>query len=191
MFYIVGSIVSCIIWGVLLALLLTAILFYLPGMLSARYGFTFAGLLLLVAGFCFFTFQSTLLAGGFKVKGYIPSANQIEQLGIGQTSPEAFGEELINRYPALQTHIRKIMEESSGMQREFSTVTESVRFIRAKLYRMVNNYIWRRVGWIVGGMFLLGFYFVNDASKQSRRTVVRRKRMPEGRKYNYKSKIEK
>ncbi|MDR1866248.1 MAG: hypothetical protein LBR08_11840, partial [Bacteroidales bacterium] len=155
-------------WGVLLALILTGVAFYLPKSVSSRYSHTPVGLLLLVIGFCFFAFQSVLLAGGFKVKGYVPSTDMIEQLGIDQTSPEAFADELTSQYPMLEKYIRKITDKGEAVQKDFATVAELARFMRNKLLRTVNNYIWRRVGWIAGGLFLLGFYFVNSASKQNR-----------------------
>jgi predicted PurR-regulated permease PerM len=169
MFHIFSDIVSSLFWGVVLALLLSVAVFYLPKMIAVRYGHTPLGIILLVAGFCFFAFQSTLLTGGFKLKGYIPSVQQIEPFVGGATTPEELGRELTERYPMLEKHIRKITDGGGKGQKEFTTAVELARFVRAALYRRVNHYIWRRAGWMVGGLFLLGFYFVNDASRQSRR----------------------
>jgi hypothetical protein len=169
MFYVIGDLIASVFWGVLIALLLTAALYFLPGMIYARYRHTLAGGILLVAGFCFFTFQATLCVGGFKLKGYIPSALQIEQFGGGATTLKELGRELTEQYPALEKHIRKITDNDGTAQKESATVADLAQFVRAGLYRRVNNYIRRRAGWIVGGIFLPGFYFVNNASRQNRR----------------------
>jgi predicted PurR-regulated permease PerM len=168
MFHIFSDIVSSLFWGVIFTLLLSVIVFYLPKMIAVRYGHTPLGILFLVVGFCFFAFQLTLLTGSFKLKGYIPSARQIEQLDIRATTLEEFGRELTEQYPMLEKYIRKIADNGGMIQKESATVADLVQFVRAKLYRMINNYIWRRVGWIIGGVLILGVYFVNDASRQTR-----------------------
>jgi hypothetical protein len=172
MFHVIGDMTSSLFWGVLLALIFTGVTFYIPKLVSSRYNHTPAGLFLLAVGFCFFTFQSFLLAGGFKIKGYIPTTVQIEQLGINQTSLNAFADELTGQYPMLEKYIGKITDKEETVQKDFETVAELAQFVRNKLCRIVDRYIWRRVGWIVGGLFILDFYFVSNALKQSRRSMI-------------------
>lgn len=49
MFTVMGSLISCLFWGVVTGLILTGLLFYLPKAIYVRFGYTLPLLLLLVA----------------------------------------------------------------------------------------------------------------------------------------------
>ncbi|MDR1130291.1 MAG: hypothetical protein LBK96_04855 [Prevotellaceae bacterium] len=167
MFQVIGNLMASVFWGVLIALLLTVILVYFPRMIYSRYGHKLAGIVLLIAGFCFFTFQSMLWVGGFKLKGYIPSVGQVEQLGIAVERADTFGDELANAYPMLKPFIGKTEQET--IRQSFSDQTDLITFYVREVRHKINRYLWRRTGWIAAGLLLLGCWLANDASKQSRR----------------------
>jgi predicted PurR-regulated permease PerM len=171
-FNIAGNLLASIFWGVLIAVLLTVALFKFPKMMYTRYSHTLAGGILLCAGFAFFTFQATLCVGGGKLKGYIPTVQQIEQTKIVTGQADALYSELITRYPGLEPFVGKAVME----KQTFASTTEAITFFIRLARKKINHYMWRRVAWIAGGCLLLGVYFANNASKQSRMTIATRHR---------------
>jgi hypothetical protein len=62
MFYFVTDIVMCVCWGLLISLILTGGLFYLPKLLVARYRYTPLHIALLAIVFCFLLYFSGIRA---------------------------------------------------------------------------------------------------------------------------------
>ncbi|MDR1338453.1 MAG: hypothetical protein LBK58_00080 [Prevotellaceae bacterium] len=164
----IGNLAASVFWGVLIALLLTVMLAYFPRMIYSKYGHNLAGIVLLIAGFCFFTFQSVLWVGGFKLKGYIPSVEQVERLGIAAERADTFGDELTNAYPMLKPFIEKTEQETT-LRQSFADQADLITFYVREVRHKINRYLWRRTGWIAAGLLLLGCLLANGASKQSRR----------------------
>jgi hypothetical protein len=167
LFGLAGNLLASVFWGTLIALLLTVMLVYFPRMICSRYQYKLVEVVLLIAGFCFFTFQSVLWVGGIKLKGYIPSVQQVEQLGIAVEQADAFGDEMAQAYPMLKTFIGKTERET--LRQTVVDQTDLIAFYVHEVRRKINHYLWRRAGWIAAGLLLLGFRLANDASKQGRR----------------------
>lgn len=91
MFTVIGNIIACVFWGVLISSILTGLLFCLPKAIHMRFGYTPPYILLLIIFFLFSAFQATLLTGGFKAKKYIKTAENLAISVLAETgySPES------------------------------------------------------------------------------------------------------
>lgn len=163
--FIFFNIVSCVIFGLLLALLLSGGLVLLMTKMFAPVKIKLFSWVLLLFMAIFVCYQSVLLIGGFYAKDYVgdignsliafvdSSRTAIGEVGNSLQPDRQILETLAEEYPMLQSYILDVNVEeyiNSGLSVPGIIVEE--------LNAMVNYYILRRVLWILA--FLLAGTFV-------------------------------
>jgi len=190
MFYVIGELVGCIFWGVLIAVGLSVLLFFIPRLLNPNYSFSPLAIISLVVIFLFLSFQSTLLVGSIKVKGYLPTKKQILSIlpeikneKFSLATFQATARELTADYPMLESFIETAAESLQGAGTNISSLADLADYYSNKIHSLVNKYMLRRIAWIAGGILLLTFYLYKDSSRQAntsrRRATTVRRRMPD------------
>lgn len=188
MIYFIGHLITSIAWGVLIAMLLTGLLFFVPRLLYSRYNHTAGSGILLLAGFFFFVFQGTLLAGSFKARQYIPFIG--ETIASYSSSPSAheiagtanYQEiqqiclRLSEQYPPLEKYINQIGRDLSEQDSAVAKPFDFVREFLIQLQKQINKYTGRRIGWITGGTILILLFLIHDANKQNKQFYIRQQR---------------
>lgn len=175
MFHLIGQMLSCVFIGLLISLVLIGILYFLPRLIVMRYSWKVSGILVLTVFFFFAWFQTTLLSGGFKVKGSVPTTQQIGELVqtlSGTLAPSSFGDvelgiieqRLTTQYPLLSPFLNDMTQKTGGVQGDALLSQYSRR-----IHQAINYYLLRRTLWLIGGLLVAGVLLGNDAIRQSRR----------------------
>lgn len=178
------SLVGYIVMPLLLALLITIIIIVIfVGVMRSLYprypSVSNISFLLGVSVLTIIVFvQSFLFCGGCYIKKYLNTVEEslnaivsVEDIkSISLEKPEAVRTMLIDEYPLLEKYI-------SGMEfPEIQTgLTDFVSYIRS----LINNYLWRRVGWLLGALIVIGGFLFYRADKDQKHAIYIRNRMME------------
>lgn len=181
MFAVLGDILGSIGWGILISVLLLVLICVLNKSFNGRTSFFLLNVFLLIVGFFFFLFQSTLLVGGIKAKGYINNVETLLQAFSSEISYASLDEQqmqeavrlLASEYPILETYAEDVSEEISGYLAETDVPLNFVEVIGYSLRAVINMYIFRRIGWLVFGFLLLTIGVIYAGSKNTVRTSTR------------------
>lgn len=159
--------ISALFWGILIGLIFSGFMMYLTHKIC--------GISYLIAGligtflFFFVTFQFTALIGANKAKNYI------DDLVV---STQATGENLDwvtvkDKYPSLEPYLGET-ERSS----------ESALDVATMITNSIDRYIWRRVGWIAGGIIVAFGVAIVGGVMEANRTSNHRRRTSGARRNN-------
>lgn len=181
MFAVLGDILGSIGWGILISVLLLIFICVLNKSFNGRASFSLLNVFLLIVGFFFFLFQSTLLVGGIKAKDYINNVETLLQTFSSEISYASLDEQqmqeavrlLASEYPILESYVEDVSEEISGYLAETDVPLNFVEVIGYSLRAVINMYILRRIGWLVFGFLLLTVGVVYAGSKDTVRTSTR------------------
>ena len=181
MFAVLGDILGSIGWGILISVLLLILICVLNKSFNGRASFTLLNVFLLIVGFFFFLFQSTLLVGGIKAKDYINNVETLLHAFSSEISYASLDEQqmqeavrlLASEYPILETYAEDVSEEISGYLAETDVPLNFVEVIGYSLRAVINMYIFRRIGWLVFGFLLLTIGVIYAGSKNTVRTSTR------------------
>lgn len=181
MFAVLGDILGSIGWGILITVLLLIFICALNKSFNGRASFSLLNVFLLIVGFFFFLFQSTLLVGGIKAKDYINNVETLLHAFSSEISYASLDEQqmqdavrlLANEYPILKSYAEDVSEEISNYLAETNTPINFVEVIGYSLRTVINMYILRRVGWLVFGFLLLTVGVISAGSKNTVRTSTR------------------
>ncbi len=158
MFTIFGNAIACILWGVLIAVVLTIFLYVLMKMLHASFSLNLCGFFIMLLTFILFFAQGAMMAGAMYAKGYVDEMGVMVVNLINQT------EQSFNQLAPVEQirHIKHLVNEEYPVlspymkQLELSTVKEGSAAIAVTIVNEVKSladfYMLRRVFWIVGIM---------------------------------------
>lgn len=152
--------ISALLWGLLIGLILSGFVMYLAHKICGI-SYLISGLIGVFWLF-FMTFQFTALIGANKTKKYVENV---------VASAQAVGENIDwtivkDKYSLLESYLGKA-----------EITPANVMDIKTMVIDSLNRYIWRRFGWIVGGIVLAfgvmiggGAMEANRVSNHCRRT---------------------
>ena len=174
MFTVIGNIIACVFWGVLISSILTGLLFCLPKAIHMRFGYTPPYILLLIIFFLFSAFQATLLTGGFKAKKYIKTAENLAISVLAETgySPESLPPD---EFGTLTGKLKEALPIPEASLQQPSSPDLLAQGLGKTIRTEINLYIWRRSGWIIAGFLLSAFLLASNAQKQDRRKNARKR----------------
>lgn len=187
MSFLIGNIISCVFSGLLLGMILTGILFFIPKGLYSHYEMKSGTCVLIIIFFFFFWFHFVLLVSGFKVKNKIPTNAQIESFfqhtQIVELNGVIDGEDvrkinsmLSQQYPVIGTILKKIQIDS----KKPLNLHQIVQLYHKQIHSGINKFIWRHVMWISICFFLSLFFLVKDVNNFKKRKIYRNtRRMPD------------
>lgn len=185
MFTVIGNMIACVFWGVLISSILTGLLFYLPKAIHMRFGYTPPYILLLIIFFLFSTFQVTLLTGGFKAKRYIKTAENLVVSVLAETGysqenlpPDEFGTltgKLKEALPIPEASLHDAIGKLKQSGKQPASPDLLAQGLGKTIRTEINLYIWRRSGWIIAGFLLSAFLLASNAQKQDRRKNTRKR----------------
>ena len=181
MFAVLGDILGSIGWGILISVLLLILICVLNKSFNGRASFTLLNVFLLIVGFFFFLFQSTLLVGGIKAKDYINNVETLLHAFSSEISYASLDEQqmqeavrlLASEYPILESYAEDVSAEITDYLAETDVPMGFVDVIGYSLRAVINMYILRRVGWLAFGFLLLTVGVVYAGSKNTVRTSTR------------------
>lgn len=154
--------ISALFWGILIGLISSALIMYFIDKICAvsRLLTGFVGLIMLL----FLGFQFAALIGANKTKKYVDNAAILTQ-AVGENFDWAVVKE---EYPLLQPYL-------GGVENATKSTTNTGKTIAYSINIMIDGYIWRRVGWIIGGIIvafgvavLAGMTGINRPSRSRR-----------------------
>lgn len=165
MFEIVGDIIGSVFWGLFLSAVTVGLLYFVPKGFSARYHYSLSGILTLCVGFLFFLFQFVLMVGAIKSKGYVNKAEAYIQAGI-QVCPDGttalseaqvteMVDSLCEEYGFLKGYKESLLEEVTERGGEVVAPAEWTSILMDLIRTEISFYIFRRVLWVLGGMFAI------------------------------------
>lgn len=93
--------------------------------------------------FCFFSFHFSALIGAYKAKEYVENTIVLTE---SITSLQSM-DHIKNQYPILTPFLK-------GVQPKTKDATNPSTPLLTILYSTINNYIYRRIYWIVGGIIM-------------------------------------
>lgn len=162
--------ISALFWGILIGLMSSALIMYFIDKICAV-----SRLLTGLIGFVmllFLVFQFAALIGANKTKKYVDNAAILTQ-SIGENFDWTVVKE---EYPLLQPYL-------GGVENATKSTTNTGKTIAYSINRTIDRYIWRRVGWIIGGIVaafgvavLAGMMGTNRPSRSRRHTPDARRR---------------
>lgn len=162
--------ISALFWGILIGLISSALIMYFIDKICAvsRLLTGLVGLVMLL----FLVFQFTALIGANKTKKYVDSA-----VILTQVAGENFDWTVVKKeYPLLQPYL-------GGFENVSENTTNAGKTIAYSINKAIDRYIWRRVGWIIGGVVvalgvavLAGVTGANCPSRSRRHTPDARRR---------------
>lgn len=181
MFAVLGDILGSIGWGILISVLLLILICILNKSFNGRASFSLLNVFLLIVGFFFFLFQSTLLVGGIKAKDYINNVETLLHAFSSEISYASLDEQqmqdavrlLANEYPILKSYAEDVSAEITNYLAETNTPINFVEVIGYSLRTVINMYILRRVGWLVFGFLLLTVGVIYAGSRKPVQTSTR------------------
>lgn len=177
MFTVIGDIFTCILWGTVISILLTGMLFYIPKAISTRYSYSPIYLLLLLITLGYFLFQTTLLMGGFKMKKYTTDIEQITRTYL-QANPSQLNNmagQLNATCPGLEKYVNSATEALAGQSDKLNNPAAFTAAFNKAIRLEINLYIWRRIGWTATGLLLIGLLLIRDANRQEKSQNTRRR----------------
>lgn len=181
MFAVLGDILGSIGWGILITVLLLIFICALNKSFNGRNSFSLLNVFLLIVGFFFFLFQSTLLVGGIKAKSYINNVENLFHTFSSEISYASLDEQqmqdavrlLANEYPILKSYAEDVSAEITNYLAETNAPINFVEVIGYSLRTVINMYILRRVGWLVFGFLLLAVGVIYAGGKNTVQTSTR------------------
>ena len=170
-------------WGILISVLLLILICVLNKSFNGRTSFSLLNVFLLIVGFFFFLFQSTLLVGGIKAKDYINNVETLLQAFSSEISYASLDEQqmqeavrlLASEYPILESYAEDVSSEITDYLAETDVPMSFVEVFGYSLRAVINMYILRRVGWLAFGFLLLIVGVIYTGSKNTTRTSTRKR----------------
>lgn len=166
MFTMIGNIVACVFWGLLIASILIFVLYILLKALYNPFRMSIAGTIATFILFILLFIQGTLMTGAFYAKGYaddmytwtleaIRSSGESADRGMTNEAEEIKRQVKLN-FPPLSSYISGLNAE------ELKGGSTSVALALTKnIKSLINRYILQRVLWMAGimtvGGILLGW----------------------------------
>lgn len=144
-----GNIFGCILWGILIAVILTLIC-----MLIAK-GVTNKGCNLLLSALLFIPlcYQSALGVGSLYARGYVDDIHGYITSLTSLVPENASGEEisriLADQFPGIP---RSILEKTSALKGTATTITQIADMVADSYRASLNSYLWQRIAWAFGFM---------------------------------------
>lgn len=182
---ILGTIIACIFWGLLIAVALTALVYVLSSLLrpaNAQNPVTWIvhGVLLVLLWV-----QSALLVGGFKAKGYVSdlcaSANELIQTGEDTAQGvmdtiedfDVVRGQLASEYPVVRPLLDQL--DASAVTAYMEQGHSLADYIGDSTRSWLNAYLWRRVWWAQGFVVVaVGILmFLKTTRPRGRKTAYR------------------
>lgn len=133
--------IHALLWGILLGLISSALIIYFINKIFAvsRLLTGLVGLAMLL----FLAFQYTALIGASQTKKYVDKAAILTQV-----AGENFDWEVVKKeYPLFQPYLGKIEKVSENTTNAGKTIAYTIN-------KAIDRYIWRRIGWIIGGIVI-------------------------------------
>lgn len=146
--FIVGSIFSCVFWGLVIALAITAATLFVVKSLTVNRSLTLGSWCVGLALFLSLAFQATLTMGAFKAKALVAQVESSYR-SLAQKSSDIGG----NEYA---TSLREVLKEYANdypyiaktVDANAATAADAERAI-SDAFSEINWYIVRRIGWSV------------------------------------------
>ena len=162
MFTIIGNAIICIFWGLLIASILTFILYFMLKALYGNFRMSITGMAMCFILFILLFVQGTLMAGAFHAKGYVDDMGTFvlemirnNQGNMGELTSSGEAEkakrQISEAFPMLSSYISYLNAEELG-SRSTSAAIAVTRGIKS----LINWYILRRVLWMAGMMITGG-----------------------------------
>ncbi len=160
--FVLGNLLACIFWGIIIALGVTAIVFVLGAVFTGGRLSPLAYAVLLVL-FVLAAVQGTLLSGGLYTKGYVDDVEEIitplipdlseTNLQAVAASYDEVQNAIIDEYPMLLPLLSQIdlSQLSSYLPQGGGAVAT---YVGNQLRALVTDYVLRRVYWLLGFMLL-------------------------------------
>lgn len=151
--------ISALLWGILTGLIFSGFVMYIAHKICGI-SYLISGL---IGGFLLFfmTFQFTALIGANKTKKYVENV---------VTSAQAVGENIDwtiakDKYSLLKPYLDEV-EMSS----------ENIMNIKTMITNSIDRYIWRRFGWIAGGILVAFGVMIGGGAMEANRGSNHRRR---------------
>lgn len=151
--------ISALLWGILIGLILSGFVMYIAHKICGI-SYLISGLIGAFLLF-FMTFQFTALIGANKTKKYVENV---------VTSAQAVGENIDwtivkDKYSLLKSYLGEVEMSSENVMNIKTMITDSV-----------DRYIWRRFGWIVGGILVAFGVMIGGGAMEANRVSNHRRR---------------
>ena len=151
--------ISALLWGILIGLILSGFVMYIAHKICGI-SYLISGLIGAFLLF-FMTFQFTALIGANKTKKYVENV---------VTSAQAVGENIDwtivkDKYSLLKSYLGEVEMSSENVMNIKTMITDSI-----------DRYIWRRVGWIVGGILVAFGVMIGGGAMEANRVSNHRRR---------------
>jgi hypothetical protein len=151
--------ISALLWGILIGLILSGFVMYIAHKICGI-SYLISGLIGAFLLF-FMTFQFTALIGANKTKKYVENV---------VTSAQAVGENIDwtivkDKYSLLKSYLGEVEMSSENVMNIKTMITDSI-----------DRYIWRRFGWIVGGILVAFGVMIGGGAMEANRVSNHRRR---------------
>lgn len=178
-FSLVGNVVSSLLLALLITIVLISLLIWVMKTLYPRclsnvnFGFILGIGFLAVMLFI----QSFLFCGACYAKKYLNTAEEGMQIIVDIGNKSAVMEDehlkmvkvkLIENYPVLDRYMKDMSESDLK-----TNLTNIVPYVRSQ----INGYLWRRVGWLLGSLVVVGGVLFYRAEREQQRAAYLRNRM--------------
>lgn len=151
--------ISALLWGILIGLILSGFVMYIAHKICGI-SYLISGLIGVFLLF-FMTFQFTALIGANKTKKYVENV---------VTSAQTVGENIDwtivkDKYSLLKSYLGEVEMSSENVMNIKTMITDSI-----------DRYIWRRFGWIVGGILVAFGVMIGGGAMEANRVSNHRRR---------------
>lgn len=177
-----GHLFGCLVWGALIALILTAICVFIAKGVNNR-GANIAVALLLFIPLCY---QSVLGVGSLYARGYVDSVREYVVTVADAVQPgeslTGIADEIGEQYPQIpEKFLGKIGEISEGA----ASVSQVANDVADSLKSSLTSYLWQRIAWAIGFMAVGTFLLIKVPGSSGRRGSSRgHHRVPTRNKYD-------
>lgn len=164
MFMVLGDIFASLFGGIIITIVLILTLVLLTRVLFPNTSHTPGSLIVIVISFFFFLFQSTLLVGGYKAKGYV---RQLETTVSGLSGELLFDQPLQDpiqlklaadylseEYPFLKGFLDDAVTKAEAQLSQHPGGT-LVEWFAYGLQYAIHLFILRRFGWLIAGWIVV------------------------------------
>lgn len=146
-----GHLFGCLFWGLVIALILTAICIFIAKGISNKAPNLVVAAVLLV----FLAWQTVLGVGSLFARSYVEDVRQfiedaVTYVPASGTTAE-MTETLSDNFPAIPEKIIRTMSQASEGA---ASVKDMADNIAASLKKSLTSYLWERVAWAVGFMIV-------------------------------------
>lgn len=151
--------ISVLLWGILIGLIFSGFVMYIAHKICGI-SYLISGLIGAFLLF-FMTFQFTALIGANKTKKYVENV---------VTSAQTVGENIDwtivkDKYSLLKPYLGEVEMSSENVMNIKTMITDSI-----------DRYIWRRFGWIVGGILVAFGVMIGGGAMEANRVSNHRRR---------------